>query len=372
MSGAHLTSRISKLGGTRQLPYAALAVAATSMVGVWKAANNDAGIEEEEILTKRSSSMATTTTPINHHQERQTKSSSIPNSESLTDRKPTITSSSLYHAIQENLARSSLNDVVNSTTTMSIAPCSCERRAQQVPGGNTGSYYYTKPNTPKSGKPKSVLTQDQGTAMVRKYKTLRLLDKFKTQTSVDSKYDWDKSKKVGEGAYSKVYQATSKETNEVVALKNISKEYTDSQYFQQEVEAMLYIQEKGGHPHVITLHEHFEDGDFFILILDFIQGGELFDHLIEMGAYSEMDASRIVREVASALLFLHGIGLVHADLKPEVGTSMEEQINIVLACSFCDLSQDVGETIDADNGMFFLPDCANMFVVVIAVGAVTN
>eukprot|EP00536_Pseudo-nitzschia_multiseries_P008371 jgi/Psemu1/241157/estExt_Genewise1.C_2110035 len=122
---------------------------------------------------------------------------------------------------------------------------------------------------------------------------------------------------VGEGAYSKVYSAVSKDTGEVVALKNISKKYTDSQYFQQEVEAMLYIQEKGGHPHVITLHEHFEDGDSYILILDFIQGGELFDHLIEMGAYSEMDASRIVREVASALLYLHGIGLVHADLKPE-------------------------------------------------------
>ena len=40
--------------------------------------------------------------------------------------------------------------------------------------------------------------------------------------------------------------------------------------------------------------------------------------MIDKGAYSELDASRIVREVASALLFLHGIGLVHADLKPEV------------------------------------------------------
>lgn len=143
------------------------------------------------------------------------------------------------------------------------------------------------------------------------------MDKFKTQTSVDSKYAWDKSRMVGEGAYSQVFKAVSKDDNEVVALKNISKKYTDSQYFQQEVEAMLYIQEKGGHPHVITLHEHFEDGDHYILILDFIQGGELFDHLIEMGAYSESDAARIVREVASALLFLHGIGLVHADLKPE-------------------------------------------------------
>ena len=42
-----------------------------------------------------------------------------------------------------------------------------------------------------------------------------------------------------------------------------------------------------------------------------------FDHLIEHGAYSEADAARLLREVSSALAFLHGIGIVHADLKPE-------------------------------------------------------
>ena len=35
------------------------------------------------------------------------------------------------------------------------------------------------------------------------------------------------------------------------------------------------------------------------------------------GAYSEADAARLVREVASEFAFLHGIGVVHADLKPE-------------------------------------------------------
>jgi serine/threonine protein kinase len=135
------------------------------------------------------------------------------------------------------------------------------------------------------------------------------MGKLKTEGSVDSKYTWNKDQPVGEGAYSRVYKATSKKPEnkgEIVALKEISKKYTDSQNFQQEMEAMLFIQEKGGHPHLISLHEHFESQDSFILIIDFIQGGELFDHLIEMGAYSEMDAARIVREVASALNFLHG------------------------------------------------------------------
>jgi serine/threonine protein kinase len=43
----------------------------------------------------------------------------------------------------------------------------------------------------------------------------------------------------------------------------------------------------------------------------------MFDHLCEKGAYSEADAARLVREVASALAFLHGIGIVHGDMKPE-------------------------------------------------------
>jgi len=43
----------------------------------------------------------------------------------------------------------------------------------------------------------------------------------------------------------------------------------------------------------------------------------MFDHLVNHGAYSEADAARLVREVASALDFLHGIGVVHNDIKPE-------------------------------------------------------
>jgi serine/threonine protein kinase len=40
-------------------------------------------------------------------------------------------------------------------------------------------------------------------------------------------------------------------------------------------------------------------------------------HLINYGAYSEADAARLMHEIASALAFLHGVGVVHADLKPE-------------------------------------------------------
>jgi serine/threonine protein kinase len=51
--------------------------------------------------------------------------------------------------------------------------------------------------------------------------------------------------------------------------------------------------------------------------MDLITGGELFDHLSNDGAYSEADAARLIFEISSALAFMHGVGVIHCDIKPE-------------------------------------------------------
>lgn len=61
----------------------------------------------------------------------------------------------------------------------------------------------------------------------------------------------------------------------------------------------------------------YEDHKYYYLILDLVTGGEMFESLIRFGAYSEADAARLMHETASALAFLHGVGVTHADLKPE-------------------------------------------------------
>lgn len=80
------------------------------------------------------------------------------------------------------------------------------------------------------------------------------------------------------------------------------------------------------HTHTIQTHkttrafhssDMYEDHNYYYLILDLVSGGEMFDHLINFGAYSEADAARLMYEIASALAFIHGVGVVHADLKPE-------------------------------------------------------
>lgn len=92
-------------------------------------------------------------------------------------------------------------------------------------------------------------------------------------------------------------------------------EFTEHVEFQREMNALLHIRSNGGHPNICMLRENFDEEDDYLLVLDLVMGKEMFDHLIEHGAYSEADASRLVRQVASALDFIHGIGVVHADLK---------------------------------------------------------
>lgn len=56
------------------------------------------------------------------------------------------------------------------------------------------------------------------------------------------------------------------------------------------------------------------------LVLELLQGGELLEHIRKKRHFSESEASQILRSLVSAVSFMHEeAGVVHRDLKPEVG-----------------------------------------------------
>jgi Protein kinase domain len=156
--------------------------------------------------------------------------------------------------------------------------------------------------------------------------TIRIEESSTRGEAMESRYDIDwNTPPLGEGAFGTVHLATERGTGEKVAVKKISKQFTTHDCFQREMDALLQIRDAGGHPNICALREYFDfvKEQCYALILDFIGGGEMFDHLVDNGAYSEADAARLIREVASAVAFLHGIDVVHADLKPEVSGWMD-------------------------------------------------
>ena len=47
------------------------------------------------------------------------------------------------------------------------------------------------------------------------------------------------------------------------------------------------------------------------------QGGDLFEAIVKATKYTEKDASHMIRDLASALHYLHSVNIVHRDIKPE-------------------------------------------------------
>ncbi len=71
------------------------------------------------------------------------------------------------------------------------------------------------------------------------------------------------------------------------------------------------------HDNIIKLLEVYESMNNVHLVLEHLNGGELFDRIRQKGQYSESDAAVIMRCIMRALVEMHSKKIVHRDLKPE-------------------------------------------------------
>jgi len=152
-------------------------------------------------------------------------------------------------------------------------------------------------------------------------------------------YDIDK-KKLGEGSYGAVSKCTNKATGVTRAVKAISKsQMKNLDRFKQEIAIMKIMD----HPNIIKLYESFEDHRNIYLILEICAGGELFDRIIDMGHFTEVQAAIVMQHMFRAIFYMHENHIVHRDLKPEnfLFTTKEpiekthfKVIDFGLACKF--------------------------------------
>jgi len=84
--------------------------------------------------------------------------------------------------------------------------------------------------------------------------------------------------------------------------------------FQTEIEALRKLQ----HPGIIRLYDVFiKTDDKIFIIMELMEGGELFDYVVQKGTLTEDEAALIVKKVTSALVYMHSRNVCHRDLKPE-------------------------------------------------------
>ena len=71
------------------------------------------------------------------------------------------------------------------------------------------------------------------------------------------------------------------------------------------------------HPNVVKLYEIFDDVSVLYLVMELMNGGELFDRIVEKESYSEIEACDTLRPIVDSIRYCHEIGIIHRDLKPE-------------------------------------------------------
>jgi serine/threonine protein kinase len=99
-----------------------------------------------------------------------------------------------------------------------------------------------------------------------------------------------------------------------VALKRLNGKGTSM--FRQEVRALLQV---GVHPHVLRLLECFQNGEDDVLILEYCEGGDVYELYAQNNGVSmeETFVAQLVRQIIMALEHLMRRGVEHRDVKPE-------------------------------------------------------
>ena len=122
---------------------------------------------------------------------------------------------------------------------------------------------------------------------------------------------------IGRGFYGKVMLVEKKDTGELFAIKSIHKSFLIENGKTNAILAERNLMMKSRYPFIVSLYFTFQTTSKFYLGLEYVDGGDLFYHMSKEGVIPIDDARLYIAEIGLALNYLHSIGIVYRDLKPE-------------------------------------------------------
>ena len=126
---------------------------------------------------------------------------------------------------------------------------------------------------------------------------------------------------LGKGSYGEVYLSQKLNSNKLYATKKINKTIADTEmrrYFKYEINILKML----NHPNIVKLEEVKTDKNYYYIVMEYINGGELSDYLKKyklkyQRAFPEEIVQYLMRQIIKALIYIHDRNIIHRDLKLE-------------------------------------------------------
>lgn len=139
---------------------------------------------------------------------------------------------------------------------------------------------------------------------------------------------WKLGRTLGRGSTGRVRLAKNVHTGKLAAVKIVPKlnfkklenpkyKTNDPTKLPYGIEREIIIMKLISHPNIMGLYDVWENKTDLYLILEYIEGGELFDYLIKRGKLQEFEAINYFKQIINGIGYLHQFNICHRDLKPE-------------------------------------------------------
>ncbi|CAM4693392.1 unnamed protein product [Leuciscus chuanchicus] len=149
---------------------------------------------------------------------------------------------------------------------------------------------------------------------------------------ITSYYTINKEEVLGGGRFGMVHKCEEKSSGLILAAKIIK---ARSQKEKEVVKCEIEVMNQLNHANLIQLYAAFESRYEIILVMEYVDGGELFDRIIDENyKLTELDTVLFIRQISEGLQYMHKMYILHLDLKPENILCVSRETNKVKIIDF--------------------------------------
>jgi predicted Ser/Thr protein kinase len=129
--------------------------------------------------------------------------------------------------------------------------------------------------------------------------------------------EYSLQRELGRGGMGVVYLARDVQLDRDVAIKVLPTHLAGSKAARERFVREARTAAGLSHPHIVPIHRVGEAGGIVFFVMSYVEGETLGERLRTRGPLPPADATRVLREVAWALAYAHGRGVIHRDVKPD-------------------------------------------------------